>query len=111
MSHHLLLALGVLLGFLLGGRHATQAARFTFTPLDVPFADTLSTEAFDINGRGQIVGIYSDSLGEHRFLAEAGVLTPPDVPGAHDTQAFVINGRDQIVGTFDDSTARDLAFL
>jgi hypothetical protein len=67
MYRHLCLALLVPLGFLLGGRHVAQAASFTFTPIDVPGA--IYTEAYGINPRGQIVGPYFDSTGEHGFLA------------------------------------------
>ena len=38
-----------------------------FTPLDVPGA--FATAAVGINSRGQIVGFYVDSTGEHGFLA------------------------------------------
>jgi hypothetical protein len=69
MCCHRLLAFGVLLGFLPEGRHVAQTAWLTFTPLNVPFADTRSTEVVDINGRGQIVGPYVDLTEVHGFLA------------------------------------------
>jgi probable HAF family extracellular repeat protein len=109
MSRHLFLALLVTLGFLLGGRHGAQAASFAFTPLDVPGA--ISTEARGINPRGQIVGIYADSTGEHGFLYDRGVFTTIEVPGASGTQAFGINPRGQIVGLYFDSTGGQHGFL
>ncbi len=67
MSRHLCLAVLVILGLLLGGRHVAQAASFTFTPIDPSGA--FFTRASGINPSGQIVGTYVDSTGEHGFLA------------------------------------------
>jgi probable HAF family extracellular repeat protein len=103
MYRHLYLALLMILGFLLGGRHVAQAASFTFTPIDVPGASF--TQALGINPSGQIVGHYSDSTGTlHGFLYDGGVFTPIDVPGAFFTEAHGINPRGQVVGVYDDST-------
>ena len=99
---HLFLALLVTLGLLLGGRHVAQAASFTFTPIDVPGA--FFTEALGINPRGQIVGSYSDSTGEHGFLYDRGVFTTIDPPGTSFTIARGINPSGQIVGSYFDST-------
>jgi hypothetical protein len=68
MYRHLLLAVVVALGVLLGGPPVTQATSFTFTPLDVPGASL--TQATGINSRGQIVGSYfGGTTGGRGFLA------------------------------------------
>jgi uncharacterized membrane protein len=109
MSHHLLLAGVVALGFLLGGHHVAQATSFTFTTLDAPFRGTYVTTAFGINRRGQIAGNYivpspPDSPGVHGFRYTAGRFRTLDVPGAVLTHAYGINPRGQIVGRYGDGT-------
>jgi hypothetical protein len=80
-------------------RHRNQ---LTFTQFDVPGAT--STAAYDINDRGQIVGLLVDAAGVfHGFLLDKGVFTRIDVPGASLTTALGINDRGQIVGEFQDS--------
>jgi probable HAF family extracellular repeat protein len=102
MHRHLLVAVVVILGVLLGERDVVQAASFTFTTLDVPGAST--TSAAGINSRGQIVGFYFDSVdgSEHGFLYDAGVFTTIDVPLGAGTSLIGINARGQIVGDFSD---------
>ena len=74
----------------------------SFTTIDVPGAS--ETGAIAINDRGQIVGGFSNSTGNHGFLYTGGSFTTIDVPGASETEAFGINDRGQIVGDFSDST-------
>jgi probable HAF family extracellular repeat protein len=111
MHRHLLVAVVVILGVLLGERDVVQAASFTFTTLDVPGAST--TSAAGINSRGQIVGFYFDSVDGpvHGFLYDAGVFTTLDVPGAISTQAWGINPRGQIVGIYSDTERQQHGFL
>jgi probable HAF family extracellular repeat protein len=111
MSRHLCLALLMTLGLLLGGRHVAQAASFTFTTIDVPGA--FGTVALGINQRGQIVGVYNDSMEVHGFLYDRGVFTPIDVPGAgaSNTTARGITPAGQIVGYYRDSTGTPHGFL
>src|SRR4051812_22114430 len=72
---------------------SANAANFSFTKIDVPGAFT--TTASDINDAGQIVGEFSDSMGDHGFLTNntGGSFTQIDVPGAIFTEAFGINHR------------------
>jgi len=76
------------------------AATYSFTTIDVPGANTGSTRAFGINTAGQIVGIFSNSTGNHGFVDTAGTFTTINVPGALGTNAFGINAAGQIVGQF-----------
>jgi len=66
--------------------------------LDVPGAASGTTEAFSINDRGEVVGVYGDSAGFHGFrFSEAG-FTKIDVPGNDYTIAYSINNVGRIVG-------------
>src|SRR5207249_1001532 len=96
-----LFALSFLTGVLLASQQATV---YTFTRIDVPFS-ALGAAPLAINDRGQIIGVYSDSTGDHGFLCDTGVFTTIDVAfsGAFATTAFGINNRGQIVGRYLDS--------
>ena len=79
------------------------AATYTFTPIDVPFADVTETTAFGINNGGQIVGFYNDPTGTQAFLYSGGTystITTP-FPGP---SPFGINDAGQVIGAFDDAT-------
>src|SRR3954463_15670755 len=52
----------------------------SFMQIDVPGAT--DTQAQGINDAGQIVGLFSDSMGGHGFLDTAGTFTTIDVPSA-----------------------------
>lgn len=69
-------------------------------PFDYPGA-TL-TQAWDVNARGDVVGVYRDTAGRiHGFLRSAqGEFTSIDVPNATLTRAFGINTSGDIVGTY-----------
>src|SRR5260370_26294942 len=87
---------------------------YTYTTLDDPVAVPGNTQAFGINGAGQIVGLYS-AVGLHGFLLSGGTYTTLDVPGAlgGTTQANGINDLGQIVGNYRDpsSSGIDSGFL
>src|SRR2546429_6521675 len=97
MRRSLLLAV-LSLGILLSPLVVAHAASYTFTTIDVPGA--IQTNANGINSRGQIVGVYYDSLVNHGFLDDAGTLTTLDVPGGLNTVAFGINKTGHIVGKY-----------
>jgi len=78
------------------------ARAFTFTSIDVPGAT--STDAFDVNQRGQIVGHYLDTSGaDHGFMLYRGIFTTIDVPSAIGTVVDGINAEGQIVGGYFDT--------
>lgn len=69
-----------------------------FAALLVP--GSLMTSAWDVNPRGDIVGIFRDGAGFHGFIwTEAGPSTL-DFPGADHTRAFGVNARGNVVGTY-----------
>src|SRR4051794_5276606 len=49
---------------------SAYGAAFTFTQIDVPGA--YITYAYGINDAGQIVGVFTDSTGDHGFLDTRG---------------------------------------
>jgi probable HAF family extracellular repeat protein len=85
-----------------GGFHGFLLDHWRYTSFDVPGAP--NTLPFDINNRGQVVGIAGLSGRDvHGFLFARGVggpATTVDVPGAAMTFAFGLNDHDQIVGTY-----------
>jgi probable HAF family extracellular repeat protein len=70
----------------------------------IDFPQSIQTEAYGINARGAIVGMYIDVKGEpHGFLLENGKYTRIDVPGALFTlNARAINARGDILGNYHD---------
>jgi hypothetical protein len=77
----------------------------TFAPFDFPGA--ASTQAWDMNPVGAIVGSYSNSSGGHGFLLENGTFTSIDFSGVGPhitTAARGINPRGDIVGWYRDAT-------
>lgn len=59
----------LLLSFMAGERRIAWPASFDFTTIDV--LNSVTTNAFGINNRGQIVGLYVDASGAtHGFVAE-----------------------------------------
>ena len=88
--------------------HGFLDSNGTFTTLDPTGA--AFTEAFGVNNRGQIVGVYVDSTPQqHGFLDTRGTFTniAPPAGGAF-AESFApsmgLNNRGQIVGTIIDST-------
>ena len=71
-----------------------------FTSFDVP--GSLSTAAWDMNARREIVGVYTDANKKiHGFLVDADwQFTTIDVAGATITRAFGINSGGDVVGAY-----------
>ncbi len=69
-----------------------------FRPFSVP--GSTNTFAWDINARGDIVGVYTDAAGAHGYVRTREGYTTIDVPGASATRAFGINARGDIVGSY-----------
>lgn len=69
-----------------------------FTPFMVP--GSLSTNAWDLNPRGDIVGVFRNASGFHGYVRTAAGFTTLDAPGASATRAFGINARGDVVGTY-----------
>lgn len=77
---------------------ASAATEWTHTELGFLPGD-VSSEARDINNRGQIVGYSGDAEGNLRpFLWEDGVMTDLGSIGGEGSQAYDINDRGQVVG-------------
>jgi DNA-binding beta-propeller fold protein YncE/uncharacterized membrane protein len=95
-------------------RHALLIRAGKFTPLArKSVLATNYSEAFKINGRGDVVGQYVGDDGfTHGFLLHKGVVTTMDFPGASDTYAFGINKSGTIVGYWDllDPTGAVIAY-
>ena len=69
----------------------------------IDFPGAVNTSAWDINNRGQVVGIYFNGA-VHGFVWEKGKFTSVDIPGALATRVFGINSAGDIVGEYDDAT-------
>lgn len=69
-----------------------------FTSLLVP--GSLFTAAWDMNPRGDIVGVFQDGVGVHGFVLTNAGYTTVDFPGATATRVFGINARGDLVGTY-----------
>ena len=81
-----------------------------FTEFIVPGSN--QTSAWDVNPRGEIVGVYRDAANRiHGFLRTGGHYRSVDVPGATITRVFGINAGGDLVGNFVDSTGRTRAFI
>ena len=65
-------------------------------------ADPSSTQALDINDRGEIVGNCDEGPGSHGLLLRHGAFTIIDVPGATATVAFGVNNLGDVVGRYTD---------
>jgi uncharacterized membrane protein len=91
--------------------HGYILSNGVLTPFDVP--GSTFTNAWDINARGQIVGVYIDTAGKtHGFLrSRTGDYFSIDYPGASSTGAFGLNDVGQIVGRYLDATGNQHAFL
>ena len=58
------------------------------------------TAAWDINPRGDIVGVFQNAAGVHGFVLTADGYTTIDYPGATATRVFGINARGDLVGAY-----------
>jgi hypothetical protein len=72
--------------------------RGTFAALLV--ANSTLTAAWDVNPRGEIVGVYRNGAGVHGFVMTPDGVTPVNYPGAFATRAFGINARGDLIGTY-----------
>jgi len=70
----------------------------TFTPFIVPGSSM--TVAWDVNPRGDVVGVYRNAAGFHGFVMTEGGFTTLDIAGATATRAFGVNARGDVVGVF-----------
>jgi uncharacterized membrane protein len=69
---------------------------------DVPFPESVFTQADDINALGHITGIYINADGvPHGYLAVGSNFTKLDFPDSTGTTAWGINSAGQIVGIYD----------
>jgi uncharacterized membrane protein len=89
-----------------------------FTPIEAPDATAPRTIVSDINERGQIIGIYSETSPDTQvgtdtrgFLFDGGEVTRIDVPGAMQTQAFDIDSDGRIVGEYLDAAGTFHGYL
>ena len=70
-----------------------------FSPFLVP-GSTLTT-AWDVNPRGEIVGVWREGLNKfHGFLRDGDGYTSIDYPGAKNTRAIGINAGGDVVGYY-----------
>jgi probable HAF family extracellular repeat protein len=82
----------------------------TFTPFVVPGSNL--TAAWDVNPRGEIVGVYRDAANRiHGFVRDGDDYVALDVPGATATRAFGINAGGDVVGAFVDAAGLTRAFI
>src|SRR5262245_39486982 len=89
---------------------SAQAPSFTFQLFDVP--NSASTEADNINARGNIVGFFFDQAGhQHGFFHSQGAFTQLDFPGATATKTVGLNNRDDIVGVLTDASGNQHGLL
>lgn len=81
-----------------------------FTPFVVPGSNF--TTAWDVNPRGEIVGVYRDAGNKiHGYVRDGDDYMPIDMPGANATRVFGINASGDVVGAFVDSAGRTRAFV
>ena len=70
-----------------------------FKPFMVPGSSF--TAAWDVNPRGDVVGVYNDARGAHGFvLIDDTKYVTIDVPDATATRVFGINARGDVVGSY-----------
>ena len=83
-----------------GTYHGHILSKDIFMPFDVPGSNW--TQAWDLNARGEIVGIYKDILtGKfHGFLRNGVGYFSIDYPGATATRAYGISDNGQVVGEY-----------
>jgi probable HAF family extracellular repeat protein len=81
-----------------------------FTPFVVP--GSTFTAAWDVNPRGEIVGVFRDPANRfHGFVRNGDHYVAVDVPGATATRAFGINAGGDVVGAFVDAAGVTRAFV
>ena len=104
MSKTVILAALLVAGSALSVTSSADAAAYTFTQIDVPFAGASDTNILGINDLGQVVGSYRDAASQlHGSLRDAaGNFSPIDVPfpDANNTTAYGLNNQGEIVGSY-----------
>src|SRR2546429_3461944 len=71
-----------------------------------------TAQAYDINDKGQVVGVSSTSSGlNHAFLWQAGTMTDLGTLGGPDSYAYGLNNRGDVVGRTTGASGRPRAFL
>jgi hypothetical protein len=90
--------------------HGYMVQNNTFESFDVPGSNL--TQAWDINPRGDVAGVFRDTSGKvHGFLLRSGAVASIDYPSATTTRAFGINPGGDIVGMYVGSNGKTHAFL
>ena len=87
-----------------------QYMRFDYSEPTVP-TRIFYTVLTDINAKGQMVGIYGDTAGDHGFRIEGETINTINYPGATHTYAWGINNDGQIVGYGIDSIRQSHSFM
>lgn len=64
------------------------------------FPGTTQTSPWDVNARGEVVGVFRDAAGLHGFVLTSAGYTPIDFPGATATRVFGVNDRGDVVGAY-----------
>lgn len=86
-----------------GRRHGYLLTKGGAKLIDFPGAT--ATIAWDINNRGDVVGVYhKEDFVIHGFLWHKGKFTSVDIPGATLTVVFGINSAGDMVGLYEDAT-------
>jgi len=86
-----------------GSRHGYLLRKGVAKLVDFPGAT--ATIAWDINNRGDVVGVYhKEDFVIHGFLWHKGKFTSVDIPGALLTVVFGINSAGDMVGLYEDAT-------
>ena len=81
-----------------------------FIPFDVP--GSTFTAAWDVNARGEVVGVYRDASNlAHGFLWAGFRFEAINFPGAAQTRAFGINSRGTVVGNYTDTSNKLHGFV
>ncbi len=83
-----------------------------YTVTDLGTLGGLSSQAFGINGIGQVVGAADTGSGDHPFLYSNGTMTDLGTLGGGGGVAYAINGSGQVVGSaYTAGDAAEHAFL
>src|SRR5579862_3485496 len=74
---------------------------YTFTSLDDPLGDPATTQAWDVNSAGEVVGTFAVGHLANGFLYNGSTFSPFNDPaGTNGTFANGINDAGQIVGSY-----------
>ncbi len=109
-------------GYLLSGGTFTKIDVLPTGPTPVPidpyngdYPTGATTDPYDINNEGQIVGSYYDPmhsvLGQQGFEYDSGVYTTIDAPGDVNTFLYGLNDQGEIVGSATDPSGTTDGFI